>query len=108
VASLAVRRLRVWTPLLAGLALMIAAVLSGDQVSHEAMCRAAAARGIQQFQRNSFTESLTAGPGTQGAVHAFATAGGQRLGWSYRLMDWYPLPDGAAVAMPQTSVVCAS
>ena len=107
VAGLAVRRLRVWTPLLAGLALMIAAALSGDQVSKEAMCRAAAARGIHQFQRNSFASSLTAGPGTQGAVHALATAGERRLRWSYRLMDWYPLPDGVPVAIPETSVVCA-
>ena len=107
VIGLVLRPLRVWAPGLTVLAAMIGVAVSGDRVSQSAMCQAAASRGIDQFQRNSFTWSLTESQGSQGALHGFAEADGQRLGWSYRSMDWYALPRDVIVTKPGTHSTCA-
>jgi hypothetical protein len=94
--ALALKQFRGWSVGIAFGAALIAAVFLGDQVSREHMCEAAAKRGFGAFHRNSFAWSLRTAPQEfQFELHAYAETGGQRLGWSYRELDWYELPAGA-------------
>lgn len=104
--ALALRPLRVWAPGLTLLAALVGGALLGEQVSETAMCQAAARRGVDRFQRDGFAASLTKGREPPVTVHGFAETGGTRLGWSYRLMDWYELPADLGVIRPETSVIC--
>lgn len=94
---LSVSRLRWWSvapALLAGLGTMVAV---GERVSREAMCREASARGVTTFQRHSLLWSLNNAPREwQFEIHAVASLDGKTLGWSYREMTWYDIPEGAA------------
>ena len=106
VVALALRPLRLWAPGLALLAALVGGVVLGDQVSVKAMCLAAVGRGFEQVQRTGFAESLARGREVPGALHGFAEVGGQRLGWSYRRMDWYVVPKDSVVVVPETAVTC--
>jgi hypothetical protein len=88
------KRFSVAPALLAGLVTM---VIVGERVSREAMCREAPARGITTFQRHSLLWSLANVPEEwQFEIHAVAAAEGKSLGWSYREMTWYDIPERAA------------
>lgn len=89
---LVVRPLRAWSAALALCTALLAAVILGDQVSSDAMCKAAAGQGFTTFQRHGFGWSLANAPREfQTELHGIATVDGQRLGWSYRAMDWYAI-----------------
>ena len=101
---LIVRPLRVWSAGLALFAALLAGVVLGEEVSKQAMCKAGARHGFTTFQRQGFGWSLANAPSEfQVDVHGLAEVEGQRLGWSYRAMDWYSIPanvtraDGGAV-----------
>lgn len=80
--------------LLAGLATV---VVVGERVSQRAMCREAAALGITGFERHSLLWSLANAPRDwQLGVHAVAMVDGSVLGWSYRDMRSYDIPEGVA------------
>lgn len=89
-AALALRRLRPWAPGLGLGALMIAALVLGDEVSRRAMCQAAAERGLENLRRDTLADSLARVP--QLGPHGLAQGGGLAWGWSYRQMDWQALP----------------
>ena len=81
-------------PLLAGLVTM---VVVGERVSRQAMCREAAALGITTFERHTLLWSLANIPRDfQTRIHAVASLDGKTLGWSYREMTWYDIPEKAA------------
>ena len=91
-AALAAPRLRVWSPGLALLAALVAAVFVGDHVSKDAMCKAAARRGFATFARNSFSWSLAdSGQAPVLDLHALRHLNNDRWGWSYRDLDWYAI-----------------
>jgi hypothetical protein len=70
---------------------LVASIFVGDGLSQGAMCQTAAWRGVTTFQRNTFLTSLAEAPReVQFTLHAALPD--QRLGWSYRAMDWYPIP----------------
>ncbi|MBI1170550.1 hypothetical protein GC209_04040 [bacterium] len=100
--SLILPPLRVWSLGVTLLAALAASLWVGDQVSRDAMCRAALKRGFAGFERNSFAYSLanTRGDPVYDSPHAVARAAGQTLGWSYRDMDWFVLPRGIAGSEP--------
>lgn len=104
--TLGVRGLRRWSLGLTGGAALLASVFLGDQLAEAAMCKAAAARGFDSFALNSFGWSLANVPQEfQFELHALAAVEERRLGWSYRLQDWYPIPPNASadVAAPVQS-----
>lgn len=88
--ALAWRRLRPWAPGLGLAALMIAALVLGDEVSRQAMCRTAAERGLDGLRRDSLADSLARRP--EFGPHGLAWSAGRAWGWSYRRMDWQELP----------------
>lgn len=89
--SLIWRPLRAWALGVTLAGSLVAAVFVGDRVSQAAMCQTAALHGVTSFQRNAFLTSLAETPrDIQITLHAALPA--QRLGWSYRAMDWYPIP----------------
>jgi hypothetical protein len=91
VVSLIWRPLRVWAPGITAAGSLVAALFVGDSVSQAAMCQMAALNGAASIQRNSFLTSLAETPReVQITLHAALPE--QRLGWSYRAMDWYPIP----------------
>ena len=89
--SLIWRPLRAWALGVTLLASLVAAVFVGDSLSQAAMCQTVGLRGVTSFQRNTFLTSLAETPReVQFTLHAASPD--QRLGWSYRAMDWYPIP----------------
>ena len=79
----------------------------GDRVSKAAMCEAAIKRGFSEFRRNSFRWSLANTPREfQFEIHATAKVEGQRLGWSYRDMDWYVIPEDASADVAGSTLSC--
>lgn len=107
VAGLVIRPLRVWTLGLTLVSTLIAVVFVGDTSSKAAMCQSAAERGFTTFDRNSFAWSLANTPVEwQWEIHALAQSGGKRLGWSYRDMDWYIIPDDAAAIVTGPPFTC--
>lgn len=90
-ASLIWRPLRVWALGVTLAGSLVVALFVGERLSQAAMCQTAAVHGITSFQRNSFLTSLAETPReVQFTLHAALPD--QRLGWSYRAMDWYPIP----------------
>ena len=106
VLALAIRPLRVWAPGLALASALVGGVVLGDRIVEDAMCQAAARRGINAFNRMGFAESLTRDWERPLTPHAMAETGAMRLGWSYRMMDWYELPAGGAISPPDLAVSC--
>jgi hypothetical protein len=87
------RPTRAWAPGLAGLVLLLAAVVLGEGASQTAMCDAARIHGFTRFQRNAFDWSLFNTPQEwQFEIHALASKDGQNFGFSYRTLDWYLIP----------------
>lgn len=105
--SLAVPRLRRWALGLTLTSALIAAGVVGDRVSLNAMCQAAATRGITSFARNSFFWSLANAPREwQWEIHARAEVNGTPLGWSYRSLGWYAIPARASDEVTGAVVTC--
>ena len=89
--SLIWRPLRAWAFGVTLTSSLVASIFVGDSLSQGAMCQTAAWRGVTTFQRNTFLTSLAEAPReVQFTLHAALPD--QRLGWSYRAMDWYPIP----------------
>lgn len=108
VFCLAMRPLRTWALVIALLAGLGAAAFVGERVSKAAMCQQAAALGITEFRRNTLLWSLANTPREfQFEIHALATTGKGRLGWSYREMAWYAVPVDAAVDVVAPLFDCA-
>lgn len=89
--SLIWRPLRVWALAITAAGSLVAALFVGDGVSQAAMCKTAAVHGVTIFQRNAFLTSLAETP-RDIKITLPAALPAQRLGWSYRTMDWYPIP----------------
>lgn len=93
---LAVPQWRLWCLAPTLLAAMAAALLMGERISQKAMCETAVAMGIKEFRRNSLRWSLANTPEEfQFDIHANAKLGDRWLGWSYREMNWYVIPERA-------------
>jgi hypothetical protein len=106
-ASLAIAPLRIWAPGLALLTGLIAALWQGEGISQRAMCETAARHGVTSFPRNSLLWSLGNAPQEfQFEIHARIEANGQRFGWSYREMDWYPIPNRATADVTGPTFTC--
>jgi hypothetical protein len=105
--ALMLRPLRVWAPGLALLAALIGGAVMGDAGVERAMCEVGAKRGFTAFSRMGFADSMTADPASPATAHGEAEAQGQRFGWSYRLMDWYVLPEGVRTSAPPLAVTCS-
>jgi len=104
--GLSVARLRMWTPVVVGSVVLVAAVIAGEGISKAAMCEAAARRGFDSFARHGVLWSLTNAPQEfQFGLHARAEVGGQVLGWSYADMDWYIVPESVARTVRSGPVV---
>ena len=108
VVCLAWRPLRRWSLGITALGALVAALVVGDQISQDAMCRAAAKHGFSAFLRNSFGWSLanTLGIRELDNLHAVATATDRPLGWSYAKMDWFVLPDVTGVSPVGPVFIC--
>lgn len=105
--SLALAPLRIWAPGLALVAGLIAVLWQAEGISQRAMCETAARYGVTAFPRNAFLWSLANAPQEfQFEIHARLDAQGQRLGWSYRAMDWYVIPKGASDAVTGAVFTC--
>ncbi len=99
--------LRIWTLGLTLGATLIAAGFVGDAVSKQAMCQSAAKLGFTTFARNSFWWSLANAPmELQVEIHARADVNRQRLGWSYRDLDWFVIPDTASDDVTGPTFTC--
>lgn len=104
---LILRPLRCWAFGLTLATALIAAVFLGDTVSHLAMCKSAALRGFDSFERNSLAWSLANAPREwQPEIHARVALNGQTLGWSYGAQDWYVIPDGTLAEVTGPVVSC--
>ena len=104
---LVVRPLRIWSLGIPVLVALIASVFVGERISKEAMCQAAVKRGFSEFRRNSFGWSLANTPQEfQFNIHATAKVDGQWLGWSYRDMDWYAIPEDASADVVGATFSC--
>lgn len=93
---LSLPRLRAWSIAIPLVSWMIAALPAGEYVSRQAMCDTADALGFSSVLRNSFYWSLRNAPREyQFELHATLQDGSRNLGWSYREMDWYDIPERA-------------
>lgn len=80
--------------------------LMAERKSRQLMCERALAAGIDELQRNSIFWSLANAPrDLQFELHGLAMIDGQRHGWSYRDLSWYPLEErvfGEVISPPQS------
>ncbi|MDN5788886.1 hypothetical protein [Pseudorhodobacter sp.] len=109
IAALCLPGLRIWAPGLALCATLLATLISADAIAARGMCQTAANRGSGPILRHSFAFSLRHAPEEyQFNLHALTTIDGEPWGWSYRAMDWYPIPADAAnnLRQPPTPLPC--
>jgi cbb3-type cytochrome oxidase subunit 3 len=79
----------------AAIVISLAVTISmAEDTSKILMCQAAADRELSEISRRSFYWSLRNAPQEyQFGLHAYVTHDGQRLGWSYRELNWYEISD---------------
>lgn len=93
---LIISRIRIWCVAPSLLVALFTGIVIGESMTKQAMRETAASRGIEVLARKSLWWSLRNAPREyQWELHAEGKLQDQLLGWSYREMNWYPIPDAA-------------
>lgn len=108
--ALAWKPLRRWAPGIALSALMVAGLVLGEGSSRGLLCDSAAARGLRDVRAAGLSQSLALrGETILRPLHGLAMAtDGARWGWSYGLMDWFPLPETLTFTGGLEALDCAA
>lgn len=99
-------RLTLWTLSISLTITLLVCVSVAEDISKILMCRTALERGVSSIARRDFRWSLRHAPQEyQFEIHAFIRENGQRLGWSYRDLDWYSIPEEVHINLEGSGIL---
>ena len=105
--TLAIRQTRRWSIGTGLVTLIVASTIIAEKHSQKKMCAVAKDLGITAFRRNTFFWSLRNTPRDfQFEAHALAEMDGITLGWSYKELSFYEIPEHLSINVEASVYQC--